>query len=456
MKIPNLLNADIFPIPIGDRYEKEQEDIFLIYSPFTDNATLVEKDFVQEMEEYLKGENETGFEGVAEMVESLLDYENRKKCSPRLNSPDEYKRVAVLPNNICNFSCSYCYSANGRNGKEIDKDVLQSAMDQFVNPNRISADSFLSLSYLGGGEPLLSWDLVQFGIEYTNELAGRFGFPKLSYSVVTNGSVLNDNILETFKKYNVAVSVSFEILEQIQKLQRGNFEKVSQNIKQLINNGIHPQLRSTITKENVNLMRGMVDEVLQVYPGTRELMMEFVTDEESFEGTEDIRAFFETYRKNFIEAHEYGASRGLLVDASVLRNFTLLIERFCPGEFTITPEGEISMCSRICSPKDPGYCDSIYGKVIPNKGFVVNQEKFEKLSDDNVYKHEKCENCFAKWHCGGGCMAQKYVYSEEVLNEICDFTRNFTKDMIAKRIEQEFEKENGIPIREALANMQDG
>ena len=53
-------------------------------------------------------------------------------------------------------------------------------------------------------------------------------------------------------------------------------------------------------------------------------------------------------------------------------------------------------------------------------------------------------------------MAQKYVYSEEVLNEICDFTRNFTKDMIAKRIEQEFEKENGIPIREALANMQDG
>lgn len=449
----NLLSKDLFVIEVGEEFDKPNNSINILYSPFTDNALMVTPDYVQQMEMYIEDKEKDYPQDLRETMDTLLDEANRKKCAPLAKSPEEYSRMAILPNNVCNFRCSYCYSAQGRSNKIISKDVLKSTLDYFIDPARVPVEKKLAISILGGGEPLLSWDLVKFCIEYSNQRANAFGYPGVDCNVVTNGSVFTQDIIDTLKKYKVPVSVSFEILEDIQNLQRGNYKKVAENIDWIISEGIRPQLRATITDKNIMLMKRMIEEVLQRFPGTREVMMEYVTDSELLTTPESVREFYKQYTDNFFEAHDYAAQHGLLLDCSAYRNFNLLIERFCPGDNTITPDGEISVCSRIGAPQDLGYQDSIYGKISADGTVDIDRSKFDRLIRLNVHHYPKCKTCFAKWHCAGGCMIHKYTYGEDIQNEICEYTRNFTRRMLLRNIDKEYISHYSISLKEAISQM---
>ncbi len=450
-----LVDKNIFTIPIGKEYGKANDEIYIVYAPFTDNALVMTNDYVAKLETLLSSPQDKNLLSaeLAEAVDTLLNPENQKKCAPLSKNPYAYTRMAILPNNVCNFKCSYCYSAKGRSGKVISKEVLKASLDKFIDPRRVSTERSLEISILGGGEPLLSWEIIKFIIEYSNELATKFGFKGVNCTIVTNGSVFTQEIIDTFKKYKVSVSISFEILEEIQNLQRGNYRKVAQNIDWIISEGIYPQLRSTITAQNIMLMQEMVEEVLRRFPQTREVMMEYVTDPETMTDPQKVREFYQLYLDNFFKAHDYAQSHGLHLDCSAYRNFNLLIERFCPGDNTLTPDGEISICSRIGSADDLGYKESIYGKFLPDGTLNINEEKFARLINKNVYHYEKCAECFAKWHCGGGCMIHQYTYNEDIRNEICEYTRNFVKKMLLRNIEREYVKHYNVSLKEAIAEL---
>ena len=152
MQYAKLIENDIFPIPVGDEFGKMPDELSLVYSPLTDKAILVKQAYLQPMEQYLlHPENrKTLPEDVVEAMDALTDFENRKKPAPLAEDPDKYTRMAVLPNNVCNFKCSYCYSAHGRSGKVISKEILKASLDHFIDNERISADNKLAISILGG------------------------------------------------------------------------------------------------------------------------------------------------------------------------------------------------------------------------------------------------------------------------------------------------------------------
>jgi len=446
----NLLSKDLFVIEVGEEFGQPNEAINILYAPFSDNALLVTPDYAKQMDKYIQNKENDYPKDLREAMEMLLDESKKIKCAVLAKSHEEYPHMALLINNVCNFNCSYCYSAHGRSNKVMSKEVLTAALNYFIDPDRIPIEKKLSISILGGGEPLLSWDLLKYGIAYANERAKLFGYKRMDCNVVTNGSVFTQDMIDTLKKYKVPVSVSFEILEDIQNLQRKNYKKVAENIDWLISEGIRPQLRATITNNNVMLMKRMIEEVLQRFPGTREVMMEYVTDPELHNTPELVREFYKKYLDNFLEAHEYAAQHDLFLDCSAYRNFNLLIERYCPGDNTITADGEISICSRVGAPNDPGYNDCIYGKIYPDGKVEIDRQKFDKLIGLNVYNYDKCKECYAKWHCAGGCLVHKYVYSEDIQNEICQYTRNFTRRMLLHNLDKEYLKNYGMSVREAI------
>ncbi len=455
MQYAKLIENDIFPIPVGDEFGKTPDELSLVYSPLTDKAILVKQAYLQPMEQYLlHPENRKALpEDVVEAMDALTDFENRKKPAPLAEDPDKYTRMAVLPNNVCNFKCSYCYSAHGRSGKVITKELLKAALDHFVDNKRVSTDNKLAISILGGGEPLLSWDLVRFIIEYSNERVMQMGFRGIDINIVTNGSIFTQEMIDVIKKYKIPVSISFEILEDIQNLQRGHYEKVSENIRWIISEGIRPQLRACITKDNISLMKRMIEEVLEKFPGTREVMMEYVTDPERMTDPLDVRAFYKQYIDNFFEAHDYAAQHGLLLDCSAYRNFNLLIQRFCPGDNTLTAYGEISVCSRVGAPADAGYSASIYGKVNLDGSVEIDREKFNHLIGLNVYHYPQCSSCWAKWHCAGGCMVHKHTYNQAIRDEICRYMRNFCKRMLLRNLDKEYRKYCNMSLKEAVESI---
>jgi uncharacterized protein len=446
----SLIKSNIFPIPVGNYFNIKNENLYLVYAPFSDNALIATPDNVAEMETYLKDISRVKNPDIIETMESLQDHDP-DKLSPRLGSPDLFDRLAILPNNVCNFNCSYCYSAPGRSGKVLDINTLKSTLDHFIDPGRLSPQHMINIAILGGGEPLLSWDLVKFIIEYSTLLAKKHGFT-LDFSLVTNGSVINDEIIRTLKDNPVTVSISFEILEEIQNKQRGHFELVCQTIDRLISHGIVPKFRSTITQDNVKRQKEMVEFALDRFPRVIDMMFEVVTDAESFASPDEIKEFYDKYTEHFFAAQGLGLETGRKISCSASRNINLLEERFCPGEFALTPEGDFSMCTRITSPLDIGYQDCVYGKVDETGKVQLDYEKFGKLADDNVYSKEKCTACFAKWHCGGGCMAQKYVYNDEILEIICEFTRSFTKRTILEKLEKQYQEFYQVSLKEAVLN----
>lgn len=398
----------------------------LVYAPFTDSVALATNEECQQLEQALANP-EAASEEIRETLEALRFDGDPHSLFRTVERVDDFLLLYVLPNNICNFSCSYCFSAKGRGGGMLDVKCLKATLAWFIDNSR-TASPQLAISYLGGGEPTLSWPVVKEGLEYAAALAERQGI-KLITSIVTNGSRITDEMVDTFSRLNVAPRVSFEILPRIQNLQRGHYNEVKAGLLKLERCAIPPMIRSMITPDNVCLMEEMVEEVHRSYPAVKHLLMDPITSAEVFNDADFTKSFYALYHEHFISAQRLAESYGIRLECAPLRNIELLAERFCTGEFCLTPQGTITVCHQVASPKEKHYKEFQYAHFDEATGkMVVDEERFRKLTAiGRVYDNPKCANCFIKWNCGGGCLMQNLQYKPEVLDVICEATRRLSK-----------------------------
>ncbi|MBO5919779.1 MAG: radical SAM protein [Bacteroidales bacterium] len=442
-----LLKNNIYVLPLEEHYNRP--DLRLIYAPVAGNMMIASE------EECAGIENAVSVwphcrEEYKEVVEALMDGVPAEERDSKVNNVDEFLLMYVLPNYICNFSCSYCFSAKGRSNKALKKEHLKAALDYFIDSNRVKTDR-LAISYLGGGEPTMSWDVVKFGLEYADMLSKEHGI-RMMTTIVTNGSRITEEMVEVFSRYNVMARVSFEILPEIQNLQRGQYENVCRGLDLLKNCTTLPIVRSMITPDNVSLMPRMVEELHNRFPHVKQALFDPITSNEVFNEVGSTRQFYNLYYDSFLEARKLGALYGIDVACAPLRNLNMVVERYCTGEFCLTPEGTITVCHQISSPNEKNYNDFIYACVDESGKFNVDNDKFHSLiRRDTIYTNPKCADCFIKWNCGGGCMMQNSQYKQEILDVICDFTRRFSKTLLFERLDEQY-KDAGESLDEYIAN----
>lgn len=97
---------------------------------------------------------------------------------------------------FCNYDCSYCdviKDKKNHNTKNLDKII------EFINVNHLFIDRFKFF----GWEPLLSFKDIKYIIDKTKN-------HKLNYEIVTNTSLLNDDIWEYFQKYFYIIFFSID------------------------------------------------------------------------------------------------------------------------------------------------------------------------------------------------------------------------------------------------------
>lgn len=392
----------------------------LLYSPFNGNMALAtEEEWFITKQNLIN--NTVSDQRVKELINDLSITENRDIT---IESVDDVIKLSILPTNKCNFSCSYCYSREGRDATEVSQEALDRTLEFFINPDRTKSRE-LTISYLGGGEPMMCWNLFKHSLDYSNLLAERYGF-KLMNSVNTNGSILNDEIIKYIKKYDVTVCVTFEVFEDIQNAQRGQWEVVRRNIKTMLDNGIRVIISSIITPLSVARMSQLVKTITLEYPGVKTLVIEPVVDMQSstFNTLEDLSKFYNDYSDQFFESLPTAETNNIRLLNSVIRKLWRKHIRFCDGEISLTALGTISGCTSVSSPREKGYNDYCYGdaRVSPIK---FDHAKFSNLLGQNIFSYEKCQNCFLKWHCCGGCQFRNELYSKEQLDVVCGFNQNF-------------------------------
>ena len=389
-----------------------------------------------------------GPEEIVKTFDALVRNANLPVERVRFDTQELYQ-IDILANNTCNFHCIYCYSAAGRSNTKLRIDQITPLID-YLFDGRHNASAPYAIHFSGGGEPLLSIDIIRQTIDYIESACSHGNGHPYRLGLVTNGSLLTDEIASYLHQKNVEIVISFEILEFLQNKERGSYAQVSANIDSLTQNGIPFSIRTTFTSESVPYMNEMVDTVHRRFPGIRALTFDTVLSADLFRTPKELENYYSDFLDAFYKAREYADPFGIKIMCLPAEPLLLLRDRTCAGKFVLTPEGKISACSRVSSPKEKNYEKYEYGEI--REGCLyVDQNRFEAIMKDcNIYSQPMCSDCFAKWNCGGGCRLFHHSFDERFESVRCDFVRNALRRHLFSELSRSFHRATGKKLKEHI------
>ncbi|MDO4594962.1 MAG: radical SAM protein [Tissierellia bacterium] len=151
------------------------------------------------------------------------------------NFNSKITNIQIKISNKCNMNCEYCFANKGNYNKKdviMDNEVLDKIAEFVLNRKQVKKISFF------GGEPLLDYKGIIRFVKKVNR-------KDILYSIVTNATILNDEIINLLKEFNIKLIVSidgdekthdkyrrFKNGEKFLKLIDNNVEKLNdENIK---------------------------------------------------------------------------------------------------------------------------------------------------------------------------------------------------------------------------------
>lgn len=414
----NIYTEHYISIMADPRSEKK-----IVYLPLAGHAQLMTVAETEELTARLHGKQTVVTSVTVDNILSKM-LERNKEIFLTSHSVEGLRSLMFLPNNKCNFKCSYCYSASGRTNEEIDPRLLEVGLNYFLNRERAKGQR-LSISVLGGGEPLLSWNIIKPSLEKALQLIEERD-TACPISLVTNGSICTDDIIQFCLLHDISLSVSFDILEDVQDAQRGKWKEVSKNINLFANAGLDVALNTVISKKNVMKMTEMIEHLRSYHPHVKKVSFKTLITKHYFHNIDERRAYYHEFIADFFNAKTLADKYGIWLTCSYMNTCLSLVNRYCPGKFVITSEGDISICHTVGSKRDELYNEFVFGKIDETTGEVyINEEKLHRILSFDVAKSEKCQDCPARWHCAGGCYADHFHLSETEHEVYCESMKSF-------------------------------
>lgn len=433
-----LLKQNIFAIPAGDIWELPKHSVYVIYAPLGGHLSLATEETVKELVECAEGEV------VKESVRKALtafQATGRVPVHYLPKSPDELYQVDILCNYTCNFKCIYCYSAAGRSQGEVKFEDVKAVADYLFKSGRKQETPYI-INFSGGGEPLLSFPLIQKTVEYIHKIADNTEY-KYNIGLVTNGSLITPEIIDYFTKWKVDMAVSFEILPDLQNKERGSYEKVAANIDMMLDRKFPFGIRTTFTPESVGRMCEMIEEVHNRFPNLHKVVFDVVLAPSLFENSKQLEYYYDTFLTEYYKAKTIACSYGITLESVAVETLSMVRDRTCEGKIVLTPSGTISSCARVSSPRETQYHNYIYGEV-KNGGLAFNNSQFNDiLKSHNIYTQPECADCFAKWNCGGGCRLFHDSFSEPFKKVRCEFVKKALRLELLDVLADRFKKQTG-------------
>lgn len=438
MNNPNLNKENIFVIPVGDYWGVDVNRINLLYAPLNGHISLASGKNVQELEACASGLPE------GEKQHQLLSVFKAKGNVPvhyLPKTPHDLYQIDILANYTCNFKCIYCYSAAGRSSRQIDFKQIKAIIDYLFCSGKKQENPYI-INFSGGGEPLLSFDLIRQTVDYIKEV-NRDRHYRYDLGLVTNGSLITPEIVDYLQSQGVNMAVSFEILQRLQDKERGSYAKVAANLDMMLARDYSFGIRTTFTPESVSCMCEMIDEVARRFPKLKKVVFDVVLAPSLFPTPKDLENYYDTFLENFYKAKHLAEKNGITLESVAVETLSMIRDRTCEGKIVLTPMGTISSCARVSSPQEPLYDDYIYGNVADSK-LQFDQQRFENIiSQSNIYSEPMCADCYAKWNCGGGCRLFHHSFDEQYEQVRCNFIRKSLKRQLIDVLSHSFQQSTG-------------
>lgn len=354
---------------------------------------------------------------------SLVKVEHPDTSTLQYHLEHRIQKLTLQITQNCNLRCKYCaysgkYNQRTHNRNNMSIDTLKKSID-FVMERSDSVER-LNIGFYGG-EPLLEFTKIRSSVEYINEkYAGR----EIDYSLTTNGTILNDEIIHFFINNDFNVMISLDGPKEMHNKNRvfengkGSFDTIMENLRYV--KEYYPEFFKKISFNTVvppeNDYKCINDffsanEVLEDNNLSRSTVSTWnIKDEVSYDDR-----YFVTYKYQSLKI--LMAALGLYSKSKISRLFAtdfVEIQRFYHSL------GKISVCSQCAHPGGPCIPGArrpmvdINGNIFPCER-VSEQSSIMKLGDIysgydiekvnellNIGKltQKECINCWNFAHCG--------------------------------------------------------
>lgn len=317
----------------------------------------------------------------------------------------------------CNLACKYCFAEEGEyHGRralmsfEVGKKALDFLIANSGNRHNLEVDFF-------GGEPLMNWQVVKDLVAYGREQE-KIHDKHFRFTVTTNGVLLNDEIQEFINQEmdNVVLSLDGrkEINDQMRPFRngKGSYDLIVPKFQKIADsrNQERYYIRGTFTRNNLDFSK---DIMHFADLGFKQMSIEPVVGEETDPYAireEDLPQIMEEYdklAKYMIDREKDGKGFNFFHFMIDLEGGPCISKRLsgCGSGteyLSVTPWGDLYPCHQFV-----GKEEFLMGNVDDG---IVKPEIADEFRGCNVYSKEKCRNCFAKFYCSGGCMANAYNF----------------------------------------------
>lgn len=326
------------------------------------------------------------------------------------------KKLSIMylcVSSYCNLACKYCFieenpqSTNCRELMSIETAKL--AVDKFCAQLDINGEEKPQIIFYGG-EPLTNWDLIKEIIPYAINKC-----PDLQLVVITNGTLLTEEICRFLKRYDVGIGLSLDGPKSINDKNRvfrdgdkSVFDCVSEKVEMLNREGNSYSISATITSDIVT----NAQDTLTCFKSIDAKAVFWNLFHYSSPST-DWRAFYSDM-SNFIlmnsdhlEAMEIPEGRMM----ELINNFLAGYFRFqsCAAvglnQIAVQANGDVCVCQG-----DSRSHQHIIGNItVDTIDNMLSTPEAQRWGNLHTLYREECLQCDSIFACGGGCPLQAEV-----------------------------------------------
>ncbi len=303
----------------------------------------------------------------------------------------------------CNLRCVYCFAGEGDYGK---KAMMSLETAKKVVTFFTAGKDWFHITFFGG-EPLLNYPVMVELVAWCETLPVRF-----SYSITTNGTLLNEEKLAWLKAKKVAVTLSYDghglqARQRLSKDKQGNSEaQVERKLKafdEQLHNLRSLLLRSTVTRANLGLLEESILSTISTH-SYRLAVYHHATSLASQQfGDADVEKLGQIY-KNVIERLLGAGDYPRLLRLENVKKHLLAIKEGKTGGkacgagvnyLTVSAEGHFHLCHRFNEDQSESFGDAESG---------LNQDKLRAVAKFRGADQDPCKSCWMREWCAGGCL----------------------------------------------------
>jgi len=180
----------------------------------------------------------------------------------------KFSSLSFIITDDCNFRCSYCFQ--GKKKIYMKRDTIKKALGFFYPYLAPKSDIVFF-----GGEPLLAVKKIHYTVAMLGEMNEKEN-KEFTYSLTTNGSLLDESMLTYFDRFKFSVMLSYDGIAHDQGRQPGSSEKALETIRGI---GNYPNIdfcvNSVFNAGTVNQMAASYRQMIEA--GAKELILSLDT-----------------------------------------------------------------------------------------------------------------------------------------------------------------------------------